>query len=101
MPKESAFISANRAVVLNSFSVCGVNDTPTTCGFDIGYFIGRYDFYRLSDPGIMQEDLSEAINSDNAIVVVEWADSVADFLPATRQTIKISYREDGSREVIL
>lgn len=61
----------------------------------------HYDFYRLSDPGIMSEDLVENINDSKAVVIVEWADSVADLLPEKHLKYVISLNDDGSREVIL
>ena len=60
----------------------------------------HYDFYRLPDPGLMSEDIAESLAAENAIVVVEWADSVGSLLPENRVKIEIKYREDGSREVI-
>ena len=59
----------------------------------------HYDFYRLPDPGLMSEDLAESLADENAVIIVEWADSVGELLPEKRQKITIAYREDGSREV--
>lgn len=60
----------------------------------------HYDFYRLPDPGLMSEDLAESIADPTAIVVVEWADSVENLLPANRTRIEINYTNDG-REIKL
>lgn len=59
----------------------------------------HYDFYRLQDPGLMAEDLTESISDPNTIAIVEWANTVADLLPENRTTIKITINEDGSRHV--
>ena len=59
----------------------------------------HYDFYRLKDPGLMAEDLDENINNKHAVVVVEWAESVENFLPEDRTKIEIKLCDDGSREV--
>jgi len=59
----------------------------------------HYDFYRLDDPGIMSEDLTENINNKNNIVVIEWSDSVKNLLPKNHTTINIKYNDDDSREV--
>lgn len=56
----------------------------------------HYDFYRLDDPGIMSSELEETLTEENAVIVVEWADSVASFLPASR--IKISFKILGESE---
>jgi tRNA threonylcarbamoyladenosine biosynthesis protein TsaE len=59
----------------------------------------HYDFYRLSDPGLMSEDLEESISSPNTLTIVEWAETVANILPENRITIKITANDDDSREV--
>lgn len=61
--------------------------------------LAHYDFYRLSDPGIMSEDLIESIDDEKSVVVVEWADSVAELLPENRRKFSIILLDDGSREV--
>ncbi len=59
----------------------------------------HYDFYRLEDPGLMVEDLSESLNDKNTITIIEWADTVANILPENRITIRITLNDDGSRHV--
>ena len=55
----------------------------------------HYDFYRLQDPGLMLEDLSESLNSPDNIVIIEWGTSVADILPEKRTKITIDYANEG------
>lgn len=62
-------------------------------------YLAHYDFYRLPDPGIMSEDLSESISDENTITLVEWANTVSDVLPSARTIINITLNEDGSRTV--
>lgn len=59
----------------------------------------HYDFYRLLDPGIMSEELAEAIAEPNSLVVVEWAESVSSLLPEDTIQVKIELEDDGSRLV--
>lgn len=66
--------------------------------FNDGILI-HYDFYRLEDPGLMMGDLEEAMMDEKAIIVVEWADSVENILPADRDRIEIKYLDDGGREI--
>ena len=61
----------------------------------------HYDFYRLSEPGLMADDLKENMNDKNNVVVVEWGESVVDLLPEDCIRIKIEYTEDGGRKVSL
>ena len=61
----------------------------------------HYDFYRLSDPGLMADDLAENLADPNNIVVVEWGESVANILPSDHTKITINYTDNGDREVTL
>ena len=57
----------------------------------------HYDFYRLTDPGLMSEELNESINDQDAITVIEWGESVAGILPEVRIIVRIKFTENGSR----
>ena len=59
----------------------------------------HYDFYRLEDPGLMREDLAESLANPNAIVVLEWANSVKNLLPSSHITITFTILDDGSRDL--
>lgn len=67
--------------------------------FSGGGRLVHYDFYRLSDPGLMMEDLAENIDDLNTVVVVEWAETVADLLPEGRMVVRILIGDDGRRVV--
>lgn len=84
----------------------GIKEPVTSPSFTIsksyafpGGTLIHYDFYRLPDPGLMAEDLAESIADPTAIVVVEWADSVENLLPANRVKLTINYTADGGREI--
>ena len=59
----------------------------------------HYDFYRLTDPGLMLADLNESINNKNTLTIIEWGNTVTDILPKNRVTIKIEYDETGGRNL--
>ena len=59
----------------------------------------HFDFYRLSEPGIMREELAEVCDDPKAVVAVEWAGIVQDVLPDERLTIKITISGDNSRHL--
>lgn len=61
----------------------------------------HYDFYRLDDPGIMSEELAEALTNPYSVVVIEWGGHVTDLLPANKNRLEFSLREDGSRLVTI
>ena len=63
------------------------------------YRLVHYDFYRLNDPGIMAEDLLDAISDDNAITIVEWGESIRDVLPENRIKITIKNLDENTREI--
>lgn len=85
----------------------GIKEPITSPSFTIskvyatndGKTLVHYDFYRLEDPGLMSEDLTENLNNKNNIVVIEWSDSVKNLLPKDHTTINIKYNDDNSREV--
>lgn len=66
-----------------------------------GRTLVHYDFYRLSDPGVMLADLTEAVGSPNNIVIVEWADTVQGILPPSHTVVNISRIDEDAREVTI
>jgi tRNA threonylcarbamoyladenosine biosynthesis protein TsaE len=62
-------------------------------------FLAHYDFYRLSDPGIMTAELTEALEDEQTTVIVEWADVVEGALPDDRLTIHIASPTEQSRRL--
>ena len=59
--------------------------------------IVHYDFYRLHDPGLLQYELTEAINDPDTSTIIEWANIVHDVLPVQRVTIHIKTTGDDTR----
>lgn len=76
-----------------SFTINRVYDAPG------GKSLAHYDFYRLDDPGIMADELSEVLQDTQAVVVIEWADAVAAILPDDRLTLRIAAVDEQSREI--
>lgn len=84
----------------------GIMEAVTSPSFTISkeymgtkYRLVHYDFYRLADPGIMSEDLDEAISDPNTITIVEWGESIRNVLPEDRKRIEIKYIDEETREV--
>ena len=84
----------------------GVKEAITSPSFTISkeyrgnkYRLVHYDFYRLADPGIMSEDLDEAISDPNTITIVEWGESIRNILPEDRKRIEIKYIDEETREI--
>ena len=57
----------------------------------------HYDFYRLTDAGIMANELSEMVNDPLTVTVVEWADIVEGVLPENHFTISITTPSETGR----
>ncbi|MBR3172683.1 tRNA (adenosine(37)-N6)-threonylcarbamoyltransferase complex ATPase subunit type 1 TsaE [Candidatus Saccharibacteria bacterium] len=81
-----------KPVTSPSFTISKSYALPT------GGHLIHYDFYRLSDPGLMQEDLSEAIQGNN-IVIIEWGNSIQNILSENHIVITFSKNSDGSHDV--
>lgn len=62
--------------------------------------LSHYDFYRLNEAGVTIQELAEDLSDTNVSVVLEWASSVKDILPADHVTIEIQYLKEG-REILL
>jgi tRNA threonylcarbamoyladenosine biosynthesis protein TsaE len=65
-----------------------------------GLSLHHYDFYRLSDAGIMSYDLAESVDDPRAVTIIEWADTVAEVLPAEHILINIEYEKDGEGRML-
>ena len=101
-------VGAGKTTFVRGFAKSlGIEEPVTSPSFTIskayacpdGRTLIHYDFYRLSDPGLMVEDLEENLKNPNNIVIIEWSDSVKDILPENHTIINIKYNDDGSREV--
>lgn len=85
----------------------GVAEAVTSPSFTIskryafpGGVLVHYDFYRLPDPGIMRDEIAEALADPQNVIVVEWGGSVADLLPENHTRMSISLLDDGGREIV-
>jgi tRNA threonylcarbamoyladenosine biosynthesis protein TsaE len=61
----------------------------------------HYDFYRLSDAGIMADELHETVNDPSTITIIEWAEIVTGVLPADRLTIHLTSPAEQTRRVVV
>ena len=57
----------------------------------------HYDFYRLNNAGVMALELADNLSDAEKVVVIEWAETVADILPKERIRIKISSPSETER----
>jgi tRNA threonylcarbamoyladenosine biosynthesis protein TsaE len=62
-----------------------------------GMQLSHFDFYRLDDPGIVANELSEVIGEPDTVVAVEWGDNVHGVLPENKIKLSIVSRDENSR----
>lgn len=63
--------------------------------------IYHFDFYRLSEAGIVADELAELVGDPEGVVVVEWANVVESVLPEDRLTISFTTTGDETRDITL
>lgn len=63
-----------------------------------GIELHHFDFYRLSEPGIIADQLSESVNDKQVVTIVEWSDIVRDVLPQDRLSVKFELTPNDADE---
>ena len=84
----------------------GSQDTVTSPTFTLnkiyqakkGQTIHHFDFYRLSEPGIVADQLAESLQNQKVITVVEWSDIVQNVLPEKRLIVEFKMVADNPDE---
>lgn len=61
--------------------------------------IAHFDFYRLTDPGIIKEMLSEAMIDQGICVILEWGSIVDDILPMDHVRLVLRPTGEHAREL--
>lgn len=64
-----------------------------------GLRLVHYDFYRLTDPGVLKMEVQEAANDPENIMVVEWGGIIEGILPNDRLTLTINVLSDTARSL--
>ncbi len=75
-----------------TFTVSKVYDSPK-------FQIHHFDFYRLSEAGVVADELAEIAGEPDMVVVVEWADVAHHVLPERRLTIRLTQTPEGNRQI--
>ncbi|MBQ9485525.1 MAG: tRNA (adenosine(37)-N6)-threonylcarbamoyltransferase complex ATPase subunit type 1 TsaE [Clostridia bacterium] len=93
---KTAFVKG----VAARFGLSGVV-SPTYAYLNVyGDLIYHYDFYRLSCGEEAEAlGLTDYFNGDN-ICLLEWAENIADVLPKTVKTVKITKTENSLQRII-
>lgn len=64
-----------------------------------GIEIHHYDFYRLTEAGILDFEIGEDIASPKVITIIEWGEIVGDILPADRLQVFLTMNSENTREI--
>lgn len=58
----------------------------------------HFDFYRLSEPGIIKDELAEIMSDPKAVVAIEWANIAVSVIPDQHITINIKVIAEEKRK---
>lgn len=61
----------------------------------------HFDFYRLSEAGIIADELAEVINDPQAIAAIEWGAVVQNVLPKSRLTLTFTSTSQSARTITI
>lgn len=61
------------------------------------FTVSHFDFYRLSEAGIIGNELAEVLSDKQYVTVIEWGDIVHDVLPENRLRIRLEQQPGDSR----
>lgn len=90
-----AGLGSDDSVSSPSFTICN-----TYTGRE-STLIYHFDFYRLDQPGIIAQELEEALIENRSIVLVEWGNIVASVLPEQKIVVSIESNSDIGRIITI
>jgi tRNA threonylcarbamoyladenosine biosynthesis protein TsaE len=61
--------------------------------------IMHFDFYRLTEAGVLEHELHDFLGQHNNVLVIEWGEIIQHVLPKDRLTIEIIQLDTDSREL--
>lgn len=88
-------LAIDEAIQSPSFTISRVYDARD------GLVLAHYDFYRLADAGIMNDELRETLHDPETITVIEWADIVEGVLPENRIRLQFQATSEEERVVTI
>ena len=59
----------------------------------------HFDFYRISEPGILTSELAEALSEPASVIVIEWSNVVRQLLPEKQLAITFTQTADNERHL--
>ena len=77
-----------------SFTLCNEYMTPS-------FKIYHFDFYRLTEPGIIKQELQEVLNDSKDVTLIEWPDTVENILPTSKIVIQLTSADETKRAITI
>lgn len=65
------------------------------------FTIAHFDFYRLSDAGIMADFLKETLNDRKYVTIIEWSNIVSDLLNQPKVLVKLLATSENGRKLTI
>ena len=88
-------LDIDEAIQSPSFTISRVYDARD------GLVLAHYDFYRLHDAGIMNDELRETLHDPETVTVIEWAGIVEGVLPEQRIRLQFEATSEEGRKVTI
>lgn len=61
--------------------------------------LAHLDLYRLNEPGLIVEEIKDAISAGDSVIVIEWAEDISDMLPEDHLKIEFKTTGENSRKL--
>ena len=59
--------------------------------------LAHFDFYRLSEAGLVADELAEHLDQTDTVVIIEWPEMIDNLLPKERLRILLSASSESAR----
>lgn len=96
--------SGKTALVRGVARALGVEDEVTSPSFTINNIyrskklsIYHYDFYRLTEAGVVENELIESMDNHDSVTFIEWGTSVENILPVNKVVVTCSTTGEDTR----
>jgi tRNA threonylcarbamoyladenosine biosynthesis protein TsaE len=87
-----AGLGSDDKVTSPTFTLCNIYESPS-------FEVRHYDFYRLDDYETVARDFNEVIENKQAVIIMEWAESVRTLVSSNLITIQIDATAEDFRDI--
>lgn len=61
--------------------------------------LAHYDFYRLTNPGVLKIEIEQVVHDNGMVTVIEWGDIIEGVLPENRLRVTLTAPTETTREI--